>query len=383
MNDLSMGEVYETKTNYKKYIQDLRDQYPFDPLSVLITESFANSMDAGATQIDIYVDEESYKIKDNGKGMTKYEFIEYHNIASLTKEKGKGGIGFAGIGAKTYLDLANHIYTETKSKSFYGASKWRFDGEVPRWEVVYPKGLIKETGTFIEVKLNTNDVGKITEEFVKKTLQEHYNAVLLGLYKVKEVRVNGKLAKPWKPEQIEEHSEFKFKISGHEVNGFFIKASDEIPEEFQGVSIVVYGKTVNRNEWFRQFTLYNEKIMGMMIADYLISIVNTSKTQFIKTSSLWRKFYLEASLRFSQWLDNIGAKFNPPKISSDTDIMVRRLEKSINEVLNTPELSDLANTLFQNKLERTTVIKSVDGQLAGVEVEGSQKVSGTLGNSTT
>ncbi|MEM3748065.1 MAG: hypothetical protein QXN67_11525, partial [Thermoproteota archaeon] len=42
-----------------------------------------------------------------------------------------------------------------------------------------------------------------------------------------------------------------------------------------------------------------------------------------------------------------------------------------------------ANTLFQNKLERTTVIKSVDGQLAGVEVEGSQKVSGTLGNSTT
>jgi hypothetical protein len=119
----------------------------------------------------------------------------------------------------------------------------------------------------------------------------------------------------------------------------------------------------------------------MIIADHLISIVNTPKTQFTKTSLLWRRFYIETSSRFSQWLDKIGAKFNPPRISSDTDKMVRELEKSINDMLSAPELSDLANTVFQNKLERTTAIESVNGQLAGIEVEGSQKVSGTLGGS--
>ncbi|MEM2704447.1 MAG: ATP-binding protein [Candidatus Bathyarchaeia archaeon] len=379
MSEMDVGKIHETKVNYKKLLQDLRDQYPFDPLSTLIIETFANSLDAGATHIDIYIDEESYKIRDNGKGMSDYEFREYHNIASLTKVKGMGGIGFAGVGAKIYLDRAEYIYTETKSTSFYGASKWSFNDGVPLWEVVYPRGVIDKTGTFIEVKLNSQDKGKITEDFVIKTLQEHYNAVLLGFYKVKEVKVNGRRIEAWMPDQIEDRFDFEFKIGHHKVIGFFIKAKSEMPEEFQGISVAVYGKTVHKNEWFKQFALHSEKITGTILADYLITIVNTSKTQLTRTSMLWKKFHAKVSLEFSRWLDRIGAKLNPPKISPDTSNMIKQLEKSINDViLNTPEFLDLANMLFQNSAERITVIQNDMGHSLGTEVDGSQTVSGTL-----
>jgi len=385
MNGLSIGEKHETKVNYKKLLQDLRDQYPFDPLTALVIESFANSIDAGATQVDIYVDKNFYKIKDDGKGMDHDEFKEYHNIASLTKTKGSGGIGFAGLGAKVYLDQAEYIYTETKSTNFNGASVWSFHDDTPIWEVVHPKGLIDKTGTFIEVKLNPHDAGRITEEFVIRALQEHYNSVLLGLYGAKKVTVNGKKVEPWKPVFVERRHNFEFKVGPHRIIGFFIKTKDKekVPEEFQGVSIVVCGKTVHKNEWFKQFVSCGENITGMIIADHLIQIVNTSKTQVNRTHILWKKFYGRVSQEFSRWLDEIGAKISPPEVPPDTSNMIRELEKSINKVLlNIPELSSLANILFQNIMRRVTAIKSATGELAGEEVEGAQRVSGTISGPT-
>jgi hypothetical protein len=379
MSELSIGETYETKTNYKKLIQDLREQYPHDPLNTLIIETFANSIDAGATCINIYVNYDSYKIKDDGKGMAEYEFREYHNIASLTKVKGMGGIGFAGVGAKIYLDRAECIITETNSKSFKGASNWRFNDGIPQWEVVHPKGEITETGTSVEIKLNPQDKGKITEQMVVETLQEYYNCVLFGFYTVKEVTVNGKKIDPWKPKEIEESYNLDLKIGGHKVSGFFIKAKDQLPEEFQGISIVVYGKTVHKNEWFKQFALSGEKITGAIMADYLIPIVNTSKTQLVRTSMLWKKFHAKVGIEFSGWLEKIGAKLTPPEISPDTGNMVKQLEKSVNDILlNTPELIDLANSIFQNIAKKTTAILNASGQLTGIEAEGSQTIPGTF-----
>jgi hypothetical protein len=111
-----------TVSDWKKLIRDFRDQFPYDPFTALIVETFANALDAEATKIDIYVDHNLYKIRDNGNGMTLYEFQEHHNIASLTKRRGET-IGFAGVGAKVFLDRAEYTLTETKSKSFHGATQ--------------------------------------------------------------------------------------------------------------------------------------------------------------------------------------------------------------------------------------------------------------------
>ncbi len=379
--EFTVGNKYETKTNYRKLIQDLREQYPHEPLNTLVIETFANSLDAGATHIEIYVDDDYYRIKDNGKGMTAYEFKEYHNVASLTKVKGTGGIGFAGVGAKIYLDKAECIITETRSKDFCGASKWGFveDNPVPQWEVITPRWNIAETGTIIEVKLNSEDRRKLTKDIIIKVLQENYNAVLLGYYCVKEVKVNGERVKPWYPQEIVKRHDFNIKIGKHVVKGFFLKTKSPIPEEFQGISVVVCGKTILRQEWFKQFALSSETISGLIIADHLIDIVTTSKTQFVKTSILWKKFHAKVSIEFSRWLEEIGAKPTLPQVSSDISNIVRELEKSINNVLmNTPELLNLANSIFQNIMKRATVIKSEGGEISAIEVEGSQKVPGTI-----
>lgn len=64
---------------------------------------------------------------------------------------------------------------------------------------------------------------------------------------------------------------------------------------------------------------------------------------------------------------------------ADLDQMSRELERSINQVLRMPELSELTNTIFQNIIQRAVAIRSKSGELSGTESQGMQQTTGTLG----
>lgn len=64
---------------------------------------------------------------------------------------------------------------------------------------------------------------------VVKVLRENYNAVLLGYYHVKEVRVNGEKVEPWKPAEVDKIHNVNIRIGRHSVKGFFIKAKVPVP----------------------------------------------------------------------------------------------------------------------------------------------------------
>lgn len=84
----------------------------------------------------------------------------------------------------------------------------------------------------------------------------------------------------------------------------------------------------------------------------------------------------------SDWLDEIGAKPKPPTVSTDVNRLARELEESINEILKAPEFTDLANSIFQNIMQRQVGIRSTNkGELFGKEVEGGQPTTGTIGGS--
>jgi len=370
-----------TISDWKKLIADFRDQFPYDPLTALIVETFANSLDAKGTNVDIYVSEDTYKISDNGKGMTQSEFEEYHNIASLTKRRGEG-IGFAGVGAKTFLDRSDYIITETKSRTFHGATKWAFYRGTLEWEPIVPQNRVQHpTGTFVEVKLKeTKDIEQLKPQFVRDTLRQYYNAVLLGYYSVRKVTINGENIEAWQvpTSDIEKEKELDVRFGGHRIRGFFVKSKKALPDEFQGPFIVVYGKTVMQ-WWFKQYPVMSETFTGLILADYLIDILRTSKSDFDRTSMLWKKFHAKIGKLFSDWLDEIGAKPSPPSVSPDVDRLVEELEKSINEILKTPEFTDLANSIFQNITQRIVGIRSMSGTISGTEVEGGQLTSGTIG----
>lgn len=369
-----------TVSDWRKLIGDFRDQFPYDPPTALVVETFANSLDARATKIDIHIRNGVFEIVDNGKGMTQREFEEYHNIASLTKRKGEG-IGFAGVGAKTYIDRARYVITETKSREFHGASYWTFRGKSLEWESIDPPNRIKHSsGTYVKIEVGDDeDARKLTSEFIKQILQTQYNGVLLGYYGPKVVTVNGEIVRAWQlpHEEIEEEKTFDFKFGGHHIRGFFIKSKKEVPEEFQGISIVVWGKTVTR-EWFKRYPLEDEKFTGMVRADYLIEILRTSKSDFDRTSMLWKKFHGKMGKVLLEWFDEIGARPKLPKTGIE-DASTKELEKSINSILKMPEFEDLANIVFQNIMKRQVGIKSIKGDKRGRIIEGKQTTTGTLG----
>ena len=382
--DQYIGKKREsTISDWRKLIRDFRDQFPYDAVTALVVETFANSLDAKSTSIDITVGKDTYEIIDDGKGMTRNEMEEYHNIASLTKRKGEG-IGFAGVGAKIYLDRADYVFTETKSETFYGATRWFFEGKKLVWIPVKPKGVIRgKTGTYVMVKSKEKvDSLKLTPSFVEDVIRRYYNYVLLGYYGPKTVRVNGKVLKGWYPNEkdIAEIKNFNFKFGNYRIKGFFTKLRNEVPSCFQGISIVVYGKTISQ-EWFKQYPLESEKFTGMVQADFLSEIVTTSKSDFNRTKTLWRKFHARMGKELLEWLDEINARPRLPSVKLD-ERSTRELEKSINEILKKPEFRRILDGIFQNIMRRDTYIRSVKGDERGKEVDGMQITAGTLGGDT-
>jgi hypothetical protein len=371
-----------TVSDWKKLIRDFRDQFPYDPLTALIVETFANAVDAGATKIEIeVVGNNVYRIIDNGIGMSQAVFREYHNIASLTKKRGET-IGFAGVGAKIFLDRAESIVTETKSKNFKGATHWAFYGDSLEWKPVHTINRVKtSTGTFVQVNLTTvEDVSTLSAQFLNNVLRLQYNAILMGNYNVQTVTVNGTKVLPWKVtnNDIAMKKEIFFKYGKNRVKGFIVKSTRNLPEDYQGPFIVVHGKTVTQ-EWFRQYPLGSGTFYGLIQADFLIDILRTSKSDFERTSMIWKKFCGKMASLLSQWLDEIGAKPTRAVTQNDLEKMSEEIEKSINKVLKMPEFESIANTLFQNVIQHNVAIKSNSSELMGVETNGSQETTGTTG----
>jgi hypothetical protein len=117
----------------------------------------------------------------------------------------------------------------------------------------------------------------------------------------------------------------------------------------------------------------------MVQADFLIDILRTSKSDFERTSMIWKKFCGKMGSVLSQWLDEIGAKPTKQVTGNDLEKMSEEIEKSINKVLKLPEFENIANTFFQNVTQRNVAIKSSQSELMGVETNGGQETRGTTG----
>ena len=64
----------------------------------ILTEIMANSLDSGASSIQLFTDPAGRTLTvNNGSGMKRRELAPFHNIAASTKTRGEG-IGFAGVG---------------------------------------------------------------------------------------------------------------------------------------------------------------------------------------------------------------------------------------------------------------------------------------------
>lgn len=216
--------------NVGKLLENEAKRYSYPPIEGLIVESTANSLDdqiAGANNVNIdtkRIDKWTFllTITDDGKGMKNREQLkEYHTYGSRSKKMTHGDIGFIGVGSHVYIRDAECQYTETKNiNGFHKRVRWYYDATADdvRCSIVLATDEIKTpSGTRITAEIiDENDINRLSnDEYIKEIIRRHWNAVLLGFYGNKTIRVNGEKVKPFLPDE-EEHRR-GLKISGYSI----------------------------------------------------------------------------------------------------------------------------------------------------------------------
>jgi hypothetical protein len=385
--------------NVKRLVQNIADQYPFNPQQAALIEIVANSLDAKAAVIEIDFDGKNgiLKVTDDGIGMNKRQFLEYHDFAASTKERGSG-IGFADQGAKLALNFCTRVITETRSSSYRGYSEWQIKGNDAPYTIHDGETLsLNHAGTRITLYLDRKSKAFYSKKFIEQILKEQYFPLLderlLNLY-VGESPIlvdDGGALLTYQP--VYERG-LKFIINGEQIAlqpvqnkldnqkrmavtvrnrtkamGFFGLAKGELEESLQGIAICTFGKVIERT-WFKKEPLDKHKITGWIEAPYLIEAVTTDKCRFQKGNKTWEGFFRKAQSEFGRWLEETGLSEKP----SEKRAGFSNIEREINQILrNIPEL-----TFFGARSKKDVAIPDKDGEPREMG-EGTQMVKGTEG----
>ena len=141
----------QTRVDLQHLLEDLRDAYPDAIEETILSEVVANALDSGAGSVHVLTDpsEKTVVVVDDGSGMSRRELARYHDLAASTKTRGEG-IGFAGVGIKLGLLVAEAVLTETRRGSVHVASRWHLASrhKAP-WQWVAPPGWVEERGTAV------------------------------------------------------------------------------------------------------------------------------------------------------------------------------------------------------------------------------------------
>lgn len=310
----------ETRVNLKHLLEDLRDAYSSPIEEVIVTELIANALDSGATQI--YLQTQSgngvFNCIDNGEGMNRAALRSYHNIAASTKERG-AGIGFAGVGAKLSLLVAERVVTESRGKhGAQGAAEWYLKNAFRApWKFVPFSGMIEAgKGTSVSIVLNNHARQLLDETFLIKTVQRHYYPLvarhetigkILKLVYKKPIGlfVNGQeilvapvdgdtrsffvyLGKSRKAigagfiERANFDENFWSRLFGHES----ARPTDS------GLRVSTYGKVIRGGwEWLGVEVKHPELLSGVVEVPALSEILTTNKSDFLSTPQALKKYY--------------------------------------------------------------------------------------------
>lgn len=366
---------HKSNVNFKHFIRDQIELYPFGADEAALVELIANSLDAKSSRIDINFDREKkvFDLVDNGSGMTRRGFSDYHDFAMSFKKRGEG-IGFAGLGAKLALWMSDKVETETKSARFSGFSEWRFEKNELVWREL-PKRTLAGSGTKTTFHLKASKYSILQQPGVERIIRRHYYPLLdpylsqiyimSGIYpKPLEFHINGKkltFENPYSEDRVENIETFLLQRGKRKPRttgtGFFVLGKSSFPEEMHGVGICTYGKVVNR-EFFGAYPKDMQKLSGYVEVPYLSKVLTTTKSDFIKVGTEGRRyngFRRDMQKRFGNWLEKLGKIEKKPEATTDT----AEIEKVISRILGRlPELS----TIFAAKVQQEISILDPSGE---------------------
>ncbi|MBI4257151.1 ATP-binding protein [Candidatus Uhrbacteria bacterium] len=310
----------ETRVNLKHLLEDLRDAYSSPIEEVIVTELIANALDGGATRIVLETHPETrvFRCVDNGNGMNRASLRSYHNIAASTKERGEG-IGFAGVGAKLSLLVAEKVVTHTRGKhGAHGAAEWFLKNAFRApWKFVPFNGHI-ESGKGTSVAITVKDLSSplLDEIFLRQTVQRHFYPLVSSQEVI--VRALKNVYKKPISLEVNESAVYVEALGGQTKSflvhfgssrkiigaGFLEKANmDENfwsklfgreanrPSE-NGLRISTYGKVIRGGwEWLGIPMKHPELLTGVVEVPGLSEILTMNKSDFLTTPGALKKYY--------------------------------------------------------------------------------------------
>jgi hypothetical protein len=318
--------VGETRVDLRHLLEDLRDAYPGSTEETVLTEIVANSLDSGATTVEIATDPSlaTLTLIDDGAGMRRRELARYHDVATSTKMRG-AGIGFAGVGIKIALLVCREVLTETRRGRVHVATAWNLASQrrAP-WRWIPPPGLVSGRGTAVRLVLENLLSPLLDSGFVEAVLRRHFEPLfvpavrgfLAPIYpRGVIIELNGRPLEP-EPDRAAERAPLIVRLVRRRkasAFGFIIRSSTPLPEEQRGLAVSTRGKVIKRGwDWLGLAPTGAERIGGLIEVPALAECLTLSKADFIRAGSrgalylAYRKAIQEAMrLQLAAWGDAV------------------------------------------------------------------------------
>jgi hypothetical protein len=290
----------QTRIDLRHLLEDLCDAYPGSIEETILTEIVANSLDSGASTVNMRVDPAAatLTVVDDGSGMRRRELARYHDLATSGKTRGKG-IGFAGVGVKLGLLICKEVVTETRAGPGHVATTWSLTGrhKAPWHWLTEPPGAVGERGTAIRLHLSHALSPLLDVGFLEAVVRRHYEPlldfrlapILTPLYRHGiALEVNGQ-AIAHEPEVAAEQANLFVRLSRKRkpsAVGWLLRAAAPLPEERRGFAVSTYGKVIKRGwEWLGVTPAQPERIGGLIEAPALAECLTLNKGDFIRTGT--------------------------------------------------------------------------------------------------
>jgi hypothetical protein len=299
----------ETRIDLLHLLEDLRDAYPWSLEETIVTEIVANALDSGATSVALSLDSAAgtLTVVDDGKGMSRQALSRYHDLASTSKRRGRS-IGFAGVGIKLGLLVADDVVTETRRKRTHLATSWRLSSRKRApWRWIDPPGMVDNDGTSVRLYL-TNSLSQLLDPgFVRGVLLRHFQPLLdsdfdeiLRPFYPEGVRfaVDGRPLHRTAPEPgraevcIRIGRQRKLSGAGYLVRDAGVRDVGLREEEESGIAVSTLGKVIKRGwDWLGLSPADASGVSGLIEVPQLAEVLTLNKADFVRSGQKGATFF--------------------------------------------------------------------------------------------
>ena len=289
----------ETLVDLQHLLEDLRDAYSGAVEETILTELVANSLDAGASRIQFFVDaaRSALVVVDDGRGMQWKQLRDFHNLATSSKVRGEG-IGFAGVGVKLALLVCREVITESRRGKSHVATRWHLASRhrAP-YELLPPPGHAGARGTAVRLNLENPLSPLLDAGYIEHALRTHYQPLLdpafdgplrelypAGVgFEINGIRLGARACDAPEIAGLEVRIGRQRKPSGF---GYLARAPISLAEHRRGLAISTFGKVIRQGwDWLGVFPSDPGRVTGILEVPALAGCLTLNKGDFVRSGT--------------------------------------------------------------------------------------------------